>query len=406
MPRVEEALDHAKVVVLNGPRQAGKTTLARRLVASRRGTYWSLDAPDDRSVLERDLSGFLDARPPVVIDEFQFGGDRLLRAIKLRCDADDGRGRFLLTGSTRFTTVPTLSESLAGRAEIVDLWPLSQGEVEGTGDRFVDLLFGSQVALRRASPVRASREDVLRRLVSGGYPDVFGRDERPRARWYEAYLRTVTERDVTAISRVQELESLRRLLRLLAARTAQELNVADVARDLGLPRTTVAGYIPLLETLYLVHRLPAWSRNLTKKVVRHPKLHLTDAGMGAHLLGAGAAALGRPGSPVLGPLLETFVAGEVRRQSAWAEVPVEAHHFRERDGTEVDIVLESRDGLVAGIEVKSAATVESRDFRGLDYLHHHLGAQFAHGVVLYLGDRVLPFGERRTAMPVTSLWSA
>jgi len=172
-------------VVLNGPRQAGKTTLARRIAGARQGTYWSLDAPEARAILARDPFGLLEAPPPVVIDEFQVGGDRLLRAIKQRSDESRTKGRYLLTGSTRFTTVPTLSESLAGRAEIVDLWPLSQGEIHGGHDRLIDLLFGPQEAVRRAKAARVPRAECLRRVVAGGYPDVFDRPERPRHRWYD-----------------------------------------------------------------------------------------------------------------------------------------------------------------------------------------------------------------------------
>jgi predicted AAA+ superfamily ATPase len=406
LARLEEALGQARVVVLNGPRQAGKTTIARRIAATRGGTYWSLDAPETQSILERDPTGLLDSPPPVVLDEFQIGGDRLLRAIKQRTDESRAKGRYLLTGSTRFTTVPTLSESLAGRAEIVDLWPLSQGEMHGGKDRLIDLLFGPPAAVRGARPTRSSRAQTLQRVVSGGYPDVFERPDRARRRWYEAYVRTVTERDVSAISRVQDVESLRRLLKLLATRTAQELNLAHIARDLDLPRSTITGYLPLLETLYLVFRVPAWSRNLSKKVVRHPKVHFVDSGLAADLLGADAAALANPGHPALGPLLETFVAGEVKRQATWAEVSIDVHHFRDHGGAEVDLVLEARDGRVVGIEVKASSTVEGSDFKGLDFLHARLGSRFAHGVVLYLGDAVLPFGDRRTAMPITSLSTA
>lgn len=392
-------------MVLHGPRQSGKTTLVRRVAERRGGTYLTLDDPLAREVAARDPDALLDAARPVVVDEFQFGGDALVRAVKRRADRDPRPGGVLLTGSTRFTTVPTLSESLAGRAEIVDLWPLTQGEIRGCGDRLADLLFGPAAALRRMTPPRATRGSLLAAICAGGFPAVHARPATSRRRWYASYIRTVTERDVAEISRVRDASALRRLLRVLAARTAQELNLADVARDTETPRSTLAGHLPLLETLYLVQSLPAWSRNLVQRVVRHPKVHVTDSGLAASLLGVDAAALARPGHPALGALVETFVVGEIRRQATWAETPVTLHHFRDHTGPEVDVVLEAADGRVAGIEVKASSSVASRDARGLELLRDRLGDAFAHGVVLHLGESALPIGDRCTALPMTALWA-
>jgi hypothetical protein len=266
-------------------------------------------------------------------------------------------------------------------------------------------MFRGPEAVSRLRPTAATREDAFARVVAGGYPEAFTRPNAARRRWYSAYLRTVTERDVVEISRVQDAAAIRRLLRLLAARTAQELNLADLGRDLQTPRSTIAGHLALLETLYLVQRLPAWSRNLSQRVVRHPKAHLVDAGMAAALVGADEDALGRPGHPALGPLLETFVVGEVRRQASWLDSPPELYHFREHQGPEVDLVLEAPDGRVVGVEVKASSSVTGRDFAGLDRLAGTLGPAFCFGVVLYLGDRTLPFGDRRAALPISVLWS-
>jgi predicted AAA+ superfamily ATPase len=404
LPVLDAALSEARVVVLHGPRQSGKTTLARRMADQRGGTYVTLDDPVVRDVALRDGDALLDAPRPVVLDEFQLGGDALLRAVKRRVDRDTRPGGYLLTGSTRFTTVPTISESLAGRAEIVDLWPLSQGEIRGGNDRFVDLLFRPTPTVRQVRTRAVARAEVLRAVCSGGYPAVHARPEAARRRWYSSYLRTVTERDVATISSVRDADALRRLLCLLAARTAQELNLAHVSRELELPRTTLAGYLPLLETLYMIQSLPAWSRNLTQRVVRHPKVHLADSGLAAALLGADVGALARPGHPALGSLVETFVVGELRRQATWARTSVELRHFRDHAGPEVDVVLETADGRVAGIEVKAASSFERRDARGLEILRDRLGDAFANGVVLFLGDTVLPLGDRCTAMPISALW--
>lgn len=402
---LNRALNQSRVVALVGARQVGKTTLARLVTEAKDGTFLNLEEPGVLDAVERDPGTVLGSPRPITIDEFQHGGDALLRAIKAKVDRWRSPGQVLLTGSTRFTTVPMLSESLAGRVVILDLWPLSQGEIRRTTDHFVGALFGSIAKLRSFPSSTQTRKDVLRMLCAGGYPAVYRMSGPARRRWYESYVRTITQRDVRTFSRVQDLEALPRLLRLLAARTAQELNVNEVSKELGIPRTTLASYIPLLETVALVYRLPAWSTNLTSKVVRHPKLHFTDVGLAAELLGVGPSALANPINRVLGPLLETFVAGEIGRQVTWSRILVDLYHFRDHNGPEVDLILEARDGRVAGVEVKASSTVQGRDFRGLDVLAERLGDRFRNGVVLYLGERVMPFGARRTALPLSALWA-
>lgn len=400
-----QVLGQSRVVALVGARQVGKTTLARLVCEAKGGTFLNLEDPTIHDAVDRDPDAMLDGPRPVTIDEFQHGGDTLLRAIKGRVDRRKSPGQVLLTGSTRFTTVPMLSESLAGRIVILDLWPLSQGEIRGTADRFVGTLFGPTASLRAFSQPSPSRKDILRMLCAGGYPAVYRSSGPARRRWYDSYVRTITQRDVRAFSRIQDIDALTRLLRLLAARTAQELNVSEVSKELGIPRTTLSSYIPLLETVALVYRLPAWSTNLTSKVVRHPKLHFADVGLAANLLGVGPSALADPVNRALGPLLETFVAGEIGRQATWSRVLVNVHHFRDHNGPEVDLILEARDGRLAGVEVKASSMVQGKDFRGLDVLAERLGSRLRNGVVLYLGDRVVPFGPRRTALPLSALWA-
>jgi predicted AAA+ superfamily ATPase len=216
----------------------------------------------------------------------------------------------------------------------------------------------------------------------------------------------VVERDVAEFSGAHHLGRLPRLLRLLAGRTAQELNASHVARDLEIPRSTLDGYLPLLQIVYLVHLLPAYSRNVGARAVRHPKIHFVDSGLCAHLWGIDGAALAAPGAAAAGPLLETFVVGELMRQATWSQTSVELFHFRDHDRSEVDVVLEARDGRIAAVEVKAASAPRTADVRGLDVLRERLGDRFVHGVVLHLGDQVLPFGDRVTALPLTALWSA
>jgi uncharacterized protein len=405
-PIVSQALGYARIVVINGPRQAGKTTLARSMCLDRGGTFVSLDIEANRRAAVEDPTGFLVQPAPLFIDEAQRAGDPLLLSMKAAVDEDPRPGRFLITGSSKFLTVPTLSESLAGRVDIVDLWPLSQGEIEGTRERFIDRLFEDPTGLRHSRPGEIPRQEYFERICRGGFPAVLDLSAADRRRWFTNYARTVTLREVLNVARPRRAEELPALLRLLAARTAQELNVSALATALEMPRSTLTDYLPLLETVYSFHRLPAWSRNLTSKVVRHPKIHLTDSGLAAHLLGVDAQALMKPTSSATGPLLETFVAGEIARQLTWGSTDARLHHFRDRDGAEVDCVLESSDGRVAAVQVTASASVPSRSLRGLKLLRDKLGSAFVHGVILYTGAMPLPFGDRITALPLAAVWRA
>jgi uncharacterized protein len=405
LPRLEDALATSRVVALVGARQVGKTTLAAQVFRARRGTYRTLDDPAALEQVRRDPEAFLDVPGPLAIDEFQRGGDDLLRAIKLRVDADPRPGRFLLTGSTRFTTLPSLAESLAGRIAIVELHPLSQGEIRRVRERFVERLFGRPEALRRAGAVATTPAHVLQAACAGGYPEARRQPERRRPLWFDGYVQSVTQRDVREIAHVQRVEDVGRLLRMLAARRGRRPRRPSSVPVRSVPRSTLAGYVPLLESLYLVHRLPPWSRNLTSRVSKHPKMHLVDSGLAAHLMGVSWRAVEDREHRARGPLLETFVLGELRRQLSWSDIAVEVLHFRDRNGPEVDLVLEARDGRTAVIEVKASSTPRSADFRTIDLLRERLGGRFAHGVVLHLGTEVGSFGDRCTALPVSALWT-
>lgn len=399
------ALRESRVVALLGPRQVGKTTLARLIAEDRGGTYRTLDDPVQWSAAREDPDGFLGARPPLVVDEFQRAGDPFLRAVKRAVDRSPRRGRFLLTGSAQFLTVPKISESLAGRIQIVELWPLSLGEMRGHRENFLDRLFGAPEALREVSAEPLTTSELLERVVAGGFPAVHDAETGPRRRWFEDYARTVLQRDVREIRRIHRGAALRDVLRLLAARTARVLNTAEVGREVALPRSTLAAHLGLLESVYLLQMLPAWSRNLTARVTKHPKVHLVDSGLAAHLLRASAASLADPAASARGPLVESFVLGELRKQRSWSDLGVDLHHFRGHNGPEVDIVVEGPDGRVAGVEVKSGSSVTTKDFRGLDLMRDRLGARFVNGVVLAGVSEAASFGDRRTVLPISALWA-
>jgi len=406
MPSLLELLDTFRVVTVSGPRQSGKTTLVNAVVGNEReARVLSLD---DEALLQaaiEDPAGFV-ATPsrPLVIDEVQRAGEPLVRAIKRQVDRDPRPGQFLLTGSADFLTVPQISESLAGRTVFLELWPFSQGEIEGVREGFIDRAFDDPEGLRAGPATVSSRPDVLERVCRGGYPEVQALTGRRRDAWFGAYVRTVIERDITELGNIRRGGDVPRLLRLLAARSGSEVVMQDVIRDADLARQTVFDYVALLRAVGLVHELPAWSRSLTSRAKRHPKLFIADPGLAAYLLGATPAALAEPGAPALGGLVETFAIAEVLRQRAWAERDVTLHHFRNRGGAEVDLVLEGRDGRAVGIEIKASSTVRIQHFRGLQIVRDELGKDFIHGFVLYLGDQALSFGDRLTALPIASLW--
>lgn len=407
LEEAERSLDDFRVVLVNGPRQAGKTTLARLLHQRRGGTYVSLDDPDVLNVALDDPYGFVTGfDTPLVIDEVQRAGDPLIRALKIAVDRDPTPGRYLLTGSSRFLTVPTITESLAGRVRLIDLWPLSQGELRGARETFLDRLFAGLDAVRELDVPSASKSDVLGAVCAGGFPEALRMAARSREAWFADYVDTLLRRDVADLRSLREVGEIQRVVRLTAARTGLVLNTSNLARDADVPRTTLRTYLDLLHTVYLLRLVPAWSTNLTAKVARHPKLFFVDPGLAAGLLGADPAALARPTTPATGPLVETFVVSELVKQLGWSQVRARVYHFRDRSGLEVDVVLEGSDFRVAALEVKAASSAGPRDARVMALMRDRLGDRFVCGVVLHLGESTLPLGERLLSLPLAGLWGS
>lgn len=405
--RLREYVSDFRVTVVNGPRQAGKTTLLRQLHRDIGGAFVTLDDDDQRSAARADPRGYLQGLPrPLFIDEVQRGGDPLVLAVKAEVDRYPQPGAFVLSGSTQFLTVPTISESLAGRAGLLDLWPFSVAERVGASPSFLDQLFADPGSLAHGQTEPMTRHEYLRLACAGGFPEALHRrTARSRAGWFRSYLTTVTQREVADISRIRHLALLPRLARLLAALTAAELNAARLADDLGIDAETVRGYLALLETVYLVHLLPAWSRNLTARVKRRPKIHLTDPGLAAWLRDQSPDSLARPDhAAAAGALFETFVVDELAKLRTASEVDVSLWHVQDRAGGEVDCVLESPAGRVVGVEVKMAATARAEDFRHLRWLRDRLGSDFVAGAVVFAGSDPVPFGDRLFALPASMLW--
>jgi predicted AAA+ superfamily ATPase len=345
-----------------------------------------------------------DATKPVtvVIDEVQRAPE-LFMAIKAAVDRDRRPGRFLLTGSADVMLLPRLSESLAGRMEILTLWPLSQGEIEGTEESFIDALFSNELPTK--IKIRQDWAGLLARMLRGGYPVIQGRltEDRQKA-WFGSYVSAILQRDVRDLASIEGLTLLPRLLSLLATRSTSLLNFSEFSRSAAIPQTTLKRYMALLEMTFLIQTLPAWSSNLGKRLVKAPKLILNDTGLMAYLLGLSGERLATE-STLAGPLLENFVAMELRKQATWSKSHPQLFHFRTLAGQEVDIVLEDAAGKLVGIEVKASATVDGKDFRGLRAVAELTGRRFQNGVVLYTGFECIPFGPRLHAMPVSTLWA-
>ncbi|HSZ70090.1 MAG TPA: ATP-binding protein [Solirubrobacteraceae bacterium] len=394
------------VIILQGPRAVGKSTLLQELALARGRDVIDLDDLDTREAVQADPALFVRGEAPVLIDEFQHV-PVLLDAIKAELNRDGAPGRFVLTGSTRYATLPAAAQALTGRAHRVDVLPLSQGEIAGAREGFVQTLLSDPSALVDPSPPASARDEYVRRVVAGGFPMALTRTRAAdRARWFEDYVELVIERDVLELSRVQQRRQLPLLLRQLAGQTAQVLNIAKAARAIGMEKSTAESYTKLLETVFLIHQLPAWGTTLGPRVGAAPKVHVVDSGLAARLLRLTEDKLGAASASALtefGHLLETFVVGEVCKQLDWLDAPVARGHWRTHDGDEVDLVLERDDGAVAALEVKAASRVTARELRSLHKLRAKLGAGFLGGVVLYTGARSYTH-EGIQIVPVSRLW--
>jgi predicted AAA+ superfamily ATPase len=400
-PRLLEALADSPVVLIHGPRQCGKTTLAR-VVGDRAGySYITLDDDVLRAAAEADPAGFVaDLPKKTILDEIQ-RAPFLFGALKTAVDRDRAPGRFLMTGSANVLLVPTLTDSLAGRVEILRLNPLAQCELVRRSPRFLDALFAGGFKTRSTPRLGGH---LAERITGGGYPAALVRQAgRRRATWYRDYLDALVQRDVRDLARISSLDALPRLLALAAAQTGRLLNVTDLASPFQLSRPTIRDYVTLLERVFLLDELQPWHSNRLSRLVKTPKLHMGDTGLACALLGVDAAALAADRS-LLGQLLETFVFQELRRQASWHEDPLSFFHYRDKDGGEVDIVIERGARAVAGVEVKAAASVTNADFRGLRKLKEAAGKRFTTGIVLYDGEISASFGDGMHAVPVRALW--
>ncbi len=399
---VVDAMSYARVVALLGPRQAGKSTLARLLARRRLGAeYVSLDEEPVRSLALGDPAGFIAGRErPLVIDEVQRAPELLL-AIKALVDRDPSPGQFLLTGSANLRRIPAVSDALPGRVDYLALWPFTQGEIAGRKEDFLMGLFDGRAPIVSDAPV--GRHSYAEMLLTGGFPEASTRPASARSRLFASYVDSVVDRDVAAASRVRDPAAIGTLLRLLAARSGSLARYDALAREAGADGKTIKSYVDVLERLFLVRVRRPWHVNLGRRQVKAPKLYVSDTGLLSALVGADERRV-REDDGFAGALFETFVATELERQASWLPEPLSFWHYREGE-REVDVVVERPSGEVVGVEVKAGATVRARDFAGLRHLRDRLGERMRAGAILYAGAQTLPFGEDMWAVPLQAMWA-
>ena len=398
--RAEEALLDTPVVLIVGPRRAGKTTLVRKMREADR-TYITLD---DQTVLEAaqsDPTGFIRGLDRAIIDEIQRAPELLL-AIKKTVDEDYRSGRFLLTGSANVLTLARVADSLAGRMETIQMLPLARAEIEGWTPTFLERLFEERLQSQRKAIVG---DDLTQLVLLGGFPEAISREsERRRQDWLRSYLTSVLTRDLRDIAEVEKLTELPKFVRLLAEHSGQLVNYSQFGASINVSHKTGQRYVALLEQVFLIATLQPWFTSALKRIVKTPKLHFLDAGLLATVRGLTFDRV-KADRGMFGAMLESFVFSEVLKLMTASDLRLTPHHFRDRDMREVDIVLERDDGMIVGIEVKASATVKAGDFSGLRALAEACGDRFEFGVVLYDSADVVPFGDRLAAAPLSCLWA-
>ncbi len=393
-----EALQDTPAVLIHGPRQCGKTTLAQSAEPSY--NYITFDDPTTLLAAQEDPVGFLDRLPQrVILDEIQRIPE-LFVALKHNIDKDRKPGRFILTGSANVLLLPKMSDSLAGRMEVLRLHPLSQLEIEQQSLTFVERLFQLDFSEKKVSRLGT---ELIERAERGGFPAAIYREGNRRKRWYNNYLNALIQRDINDISRISGLDQIPKLFRLMATQTAQLTNVSELARAFQFTRPTIDHYMTLMHRLFLVDFLEPWFMNNQKRLVKTPKLHISDAGLLMAILGYTTDYL-QKNYHKFGPVLESFVVSEIRRQLSWFDDNTKLFHYRDRDDYEIDLIVEQSNGQIFCIEVKSAASIHQSDLRSIRRFKEHHPDSFAGGIILFDGEYVQSFGDDIYGIPISHLW--
>ncbi len=397
---IRAALKDTRVVALAGPRQSGKSTLAR-MIGGAGATYLSLDEDVAYRAARDDPTGFIRRTLGLtIIDEIQRVPELIL-AIKLVVDEDPRPGRFLITGSADIRTLPTIQDSLAGRIEVFELLPLSQDEVAGNRSTFLASVFDGRIPAGPALPPN----ELAGRVAAGGFPEALLRGAGARRRnWFRAYIDALIEQDVADIASLDRRRDMPRLVALLAQHCSEQVNLTQLGASLGMDRKTVDRHVTVLEQMFLVRRVQPWFTNELKRLAKAPKLHFLDSGLAAAMCRIDPETLG-PDRISLGPIVETFVFSELSKQASWSDDPVSIHHYRDHDGGEIDFVIEDWQRRLVAIEVKSGATVRPEAFAAMRKLSGAVGSKLVLGIVLYDGRQTLQYADNFWAVPISALWS-
>ncbi len=400
--KLEKAVLRSPVILLTGARQTGKTTLIKHIGKNKNYSYVTFDDLRFLSAAKNDPIGFIQGlEKPVILDEVQRVPEIFL-AIKHDVDENRELGRFILTGSANPLLIPRLGDSLAGRMEILELLPLSQGELLGLQESFIDTAFDKN-HIYPLTKNALTKTDLYHKIIQGGYPLVQNMNDEGREAWFNSYITTILQRDVQDLANISGLSELPHLLKLLATRVGNLINVAELGRSTGISSTTLHRYITLLETVFLVVFQPPWHTNVGKRLTKSPKTYLVDTGLLSFLLDL---RIDKAISDYrfIGSILENFIFNELQKQLTWNSMRIKLYHFRTVTGIEVDIILENQAGALVGIEIKNSETVTAHDFKGLQYLQAETGESFMKGIVLYNGSQVVPFGKDLYALPISFLW--
>lgn len=404
-PFIKDALGDTPVILISGARQTGKSTLCKQLIEKGifTGTAVTLDDPTTLAAARIDPLGFLlSQNKHLIIDEVQRAPEIFL-SIKKLVDEDRIQRRYILTGSSEVMTLPAMSDSLAGRIEMHHLWPLSQGEIKGAKSNFLDILISENGSFPNTNCVW---EEIVQNMLIGGYPEILEREtEIRRDKWFSAYITAILQKDIKDLANIEGLTQLPNVLQLLAIRAGSTINLSDIARLSGIKNTTLQRYMALLEQVFLINKIPAWTPNAEGKYVKSPKIYINDSGLLSYLRGEGKRLL--EDRATAGLILENFVSMEIIKQITWSDTYLKPYHFSTHKGAEVDIVLEDKYRNLYAIEVKSKASVNEKDFRGLKHFAALTGPKFKKGIVLYTGNQTIGGfgGSNLQAVPISSLWS-
>ena len=398
------ALQDTPIVLIQGPRQCGKTTLSKKIGQLQGYSYFTFDDEETRQYAKGDPKGFIDDLPShAILDEVQYV-PKLFQAIKVSVDENRLPGRFILTGSTNLLHVDGFADAFVGRMQTVHLHPLSQQEIEQNGSaNFVKNLFNGTLKTGRYERLK---DNLSERIVTGGYPEVLTRlSDGKHLPWYQSYVDTLVQKEIVKLARIQSSEALPQILAAAASLSSQLLNVSFIAKKLKMNHHTVRNYLTLLERQFMIERLPVWYNNQFKRLIKTPKIHIGDTGIASSLLGTNAQSL-RKNRSLYGQLVESFVLQELKRQAGCTGEPYKFYHLRDQDDFEVDIIIELGAFELVGIEVKSGASIDRSDFKGLRKLMDSQEDRFKCGVLLYDGEFCRKYGDRIYSAPIRMLWES